>query len=312
MKGLARFALVVLVCTSIPARAEPLPATARGKGTLSISGDGRFGLFATTRELVTWEIDGGPKKFRVRLPAREPWTLWPSPDGEMVVMTTPSRVAEVMLLTGRVVFDVTAATASGPREVAWKPDSKEVVVLGWELPELVAGDGTPIAYFDPRLGFAARQIRMPGLRDTLGMATLANGLDVIVATPSDLLVLGLGLASVKTIPLGPLAGAHLLASTADGLVVNKGDGVFVIDPDTAKVLRSLKLPDPAASYRFSTRQAGRWLVGTTDKPVALIALDLMSARARPLDVVTLGKPTMVLPLADRLVVIGKDIAFVIP
>lgn len=301
--------VTALACT---AQAQPLPANARGKGTLSVSGDGRFGLFASARELVTWEIGGGPKKFRVRLPSREPWTLWPSPDGEMLVMTTPTRVVEVILLTGRVVFDLNAKSASGPREVAWKPDSKEVVVLGWELPELVADVGTPIAYFDPRLGFAARQIRFPKLDETRGMATLGNGLDVVVATPRDLLVLGLGVASVKTVPLGVLAGARLVAAAPDGLVLHHGESIHVVDSERAKILRSMVLPDPAAAYRFATRQAGRLLVASSDKPRALVALDVVAGRVAPLDDKALGKPSVILPLADRIVVIGKTITFLTP
>lgn len=309
--SIAALVLALTLLTSV-AHAQPLPATARGKGTLSVSGDGRFGLFASNKELVTWEIDGGPKKFRVKMPSREPWSLWPSPDGEMLVMTTPTRVAEVMLLTGRVVFDLTSSASSGPREVAWKPDSKEVLLLGWELPELMAGDGTPIAYFDPRLGFAARQIRVPGMSETRGMATLANGLDVVVARSKDLMVLGLGVASVRTVPLGPLAGATLIASAPDGLVVHHGDAVHVIDSESAKILRTLKLPDASAAWRFEARQAGRWLVASVDKPRVLVALDVVGQRVSPLDVMTLGKTAVVLPLADRLVSVAKDVQFMRP
>ena len=91
----------------------------------------------------------------------------------------------------------------------------------------MAGEGTPIAYFDPRLGFAARQIRIPGLTETRGMATLANGLDVVVGRPRDLMILGLGVASAKTVSLGVLAGGTVLASAPDGLVVFHGDAVHV-------------------------------------------------------------------------------------
>ncbi|MFO0747794.1 MAG: hypothetical protein U1F43_19330 [Myxococcota bacterium] len=125
-----------------------------------MSGDGRFGLFAGRRELVGLGARrrqeegaagaggvgaGAEPERRDHLPGRALRSAW----------------SIVMLLTGRVVADLLVAAGSQTRvrELAWTPDGRQVLLLGWELAELGPGEGTPLAYYDPKLGYVMRQIR---------------------------------------------------------------------------------------------------------------------------------------------------------
>ncbi|MFO0750797.1 MAG: hypothetical protein U1F43_34775, partial [Myxococcota bacterium] len=293
-----------------PAEAEPIPPAARGRGALGVSGDGRFGLFAGRRELVTWELADGKKKLRVPL-APAAWELAPSPSGETTFLVAPDRLVDVMLLTGRVVADLPVAAGSQTpvRELAWTPDGTQVLLLGWELAELGPGEGTPLAYYDPKLGYVMRQIRIPGLVESRGMVVLKSGFDVVIGTPKRLVLLGLGVASVRTVALADAAdGAgdrRLVAAVAGGVLSVRGGQLELLDPERGRVTRTLELA-PGPPRRWLARPLGRWVVGASDDLRAFVCVDVEAGAVDVLDPRALGGLRAALPMERGLLVLGRE------
>ncbi|MCC6623621.1 MAG: hypothetical protein IT385_20350 [Deltaproteobacteria bacterium] len=306
---MALVALVALGAGSVAPSARaagPLPAFARGRGDVDVSGDGRFGLFAGGRELVIWELATGQRRHRARL-ASAAWEIHASPDGETVALVAPGRFAEVKVLNGRVVVDQPAPrTVAGVTEVAWAPDGSELVLVGLELAELAPGPGTPIAYFEPKLGYVARQIRVPGLVATRGAAVLPDGGGVVVGTPRDLLFLGQSLVDVRTARHAGTADVRVIGAFAQGVLVVQRGRLEVLEPKTAALQRTIEI-GIAEDERLLARPLGRWLLAIVDGAKAMRVIDLQAGTDDALPLATLGRPRVVTPLADALVAFGRQV-----
>jgi len=292
--------------------AWPVPAFARGKGDVDVSGDARFGLFAGARELVVWELATGQRRHRARL-TQAAWELHPSPNGETTALVAPGRLAEVQLLTGRVVVDRPAPiTNAGAHEIAWAPDGGELVLVGFELAELVPGEGTPIVYWEPKLGYVARQIRLPGLVATRGAVVLRDGAGVVIGTPRDLIYLGRSLIDVRSTRHAGTADARVVGVVADGVVVVQRGRLEVLEPKTATVVRTLEVPI-ADGERIVSHPAARWLVALAEGAPSARVIDPGSGVEAALALTTLGKPRGLSLVAEGLVGLGpKQIVMVTP
>lgn len=288
------------------AHSEPLPAFARGRGDLDLSGDGRLGLFASRQELIVWELATGKRKHRVKL-RPSAWEIHPSPNGEVTLLASAERLVLVQLLTGRVVEDMSAPSPwPAAREIAWAPEGGEVMLLGFELPGLEPGAGTPIAYFEATLGYVARQIRIPDLHTARGMAVLSGGDGVVVGLPKQLLYLGRSPFDVRSHAHGGAPDFRVITSLLDGVLVIRAGRFEVLDPKTGAVIRTAAIA-PNADETFAARPVGSWLVGTNGDGVRII--DLAHDAASLLDPRAFGRPRAIVPLSDDVVVFGRDVRF---